>query len=158
MWDGYYQTKGYVVEYGNGKFEIVMPGPKTWEEARAAAKQKGGDLATLQGGEYSAFLAQAEAFSKQYEADNPNVQGDLWWYVGMLYKGANPVPKVGPEEALPGWKWLDGSEVDTSRWACVGKPGGPYFSEGNNPEGGKHIQNFGAFWQPIKEPFAESKN
>ena len=158
MWDGYHQVKGYVVEYGNGKFEIVMTRTKSWAEARTAAKQKGGDLATFQDDEYSTFLSQAEKFSKQYEVDNPNAQTDLWWYIGMRYRGINPVPKTVPEKVLPGWKWLDGSKVDTSIWACVGKPGGPYLNEGNNPEAGKHIQNFGAFWQPIKEPFAESKN
>ena len=115
-------------------------------------------MATLQGKKYDTFLAQAEAFSRKYEAAHPNRKADLWWYIGMRYEGKNPVPNVPREEALPGWKWIDGAPVDPKRWAIVSWPPGAEFrSQGNDPEGGVHKQNFGGFWQPIKKPFCESR-
>jgi hypothetical protein len=99
---------------GNGHaYEVVaVPGTVSWEDARAAAKTRGGDLATITSPAENAFvfaLTDSDAYWINYDGHIP---------LGPWLGGYQP---LGSPEPAGGWQWVTGEPFVYTNWA-TGQP------------------------------------
>lgn len=123
---------------GNGHFYEVVSVPEgiTWLEARAAAKARGGELASLTSQEENRFVWSLIAGTPRF------------WSTSLRQGQADGVgPWIGlvqrrhqAQEPRGGWEWLSREPVGFTNWAA-GKP--------NNLE---EIEDYGHFWRVAGSP------
>ena len=145
----------YLVEYdapprpllrrwsANGHYYEVVSAPTglTWDEARAAAIQRGGYLATLTSAEENAFVHSLVASSAGYWTTlgtAPNqTSGGPW--IGLYQTNGAPEPAGG-------WTWVTGEPFQYSNWGT------------NRPNNLDGIENYGQFWGLGLTNFANTWN
>ena len=109
---------------GNGHAYEVVAAPETlsWETARAAAKTRGGDLATITSPAENAFvfvLADSADYWIDYDGHIP---------MGPWLGGFQP---LGSPEPDGGWQWVTGEPFAYTNWA-PGPPAQPSNTSGED--------------------------
>lgn len=133
----------YVVEYdanprpyprrwsGNGHYYEVISAPTglTWDDARVAARLRGGYLATLTSAEENAFVHSLIAGTPGYwntlGTAPSQTSGGPW--IGLYQTNGAPEPAGG-------WTWITGEPYQYSNWGT------------NRPNNLDGIENYGQFW------------
>jgi hypothetical protein len=106
---------------GNGHaYEVVAaPGTISWDNARAAARARGGDLASITSAAENAFVFRLTDST------------DYWWdYDGHITMGPwlGGFQPLGSPEPAGGWQWVSGEPFAYTNWA----PGNPSNTSGED--------------------------